>query len=162
MQTETICNEKFRPLSKGEKQIFIVDDDESICRALKTLMATYGFAVRTFLSAEEFFSAIPNNVSGCLILDILLPGLEGFEAQERLLKSGSNRPVIMMTGNKNNGFRERALKSGVAGFLQKPFHDQELILLINQAMQMNRKMNQFDEDLKRGERRVTVGSMSFS
>jgi len=134
MQSEAIQVEEFKPVSKGREQIFIVDDDKSVCRALKILITTYGFAVKTFLSVEEFFSAIPNNVSGCLILDIFMPGVEGWEAQERLLKSGSTRPVIMITGSRNSDLKERALKCGVAGFLQKPFQDRELIALINQAM----------------------------
>lgn len=135
MRSEATHVEKIRLVSKGRKQIFIVDDDESVCRALKMIMTTYGFAVRTFHSAEEFFSAIPNGAPGYLILDIFMPGLEGLEAQERLLKSGSARPVIMITGNDNSELKEKALKLGAAGFLQKPFQDRELMVLINQASQ---------------------------
>ena len=116
-----------------EKQIYIVDDDESVCRALKILMVTYGFSVRTFHSAEDFFSAVPNNAPGCLILDIYLPGLDGWQAQERLLKSGSKRPVIIITTDINGRLKEQAFESGAKGFLQKPIHDHELVCLISRT-----------------------------
>ena len=61
----------------SKEQIYIVDDNESVCRSLKVLLDTSGFEVRTFSSAEEFFSAVPNSASGCLILDLPLPGLNG-------------------------------------------------------------------------------------
>ncbi len=121
-------------MKSEKKQIFIVDDDESVCRALGVLLVTYGFTVDTFTSAEEFFRAVPNSVSGCLLLDIHMPGLDGWETQRLLLKSGSNRPVIVMSADKNGGLNEKALKSGAAGYLQKPFNDRELVDLIDIAV----------------------------
>jgi FixJ family two-component response regulator len=117
------------PLDK--KQIYIVDDDDSVCRALRLLMITYGFAVDTFTSAEKFFSAVPNSAPGCLIMDIHLPGLNGWDALKELTESGSNRPVIIITANKVEGLNDRALKAGALGSLQKPFNDHELVDLIN-------------------------------
>jgi len=122
-------------MSLEKKQIFIVDDDESVCRALGILLVTYGFTVDTFTSAEEFFRVVPNSASGCLLLDIYMSGLDGWETQERLLKSGSSRPVIIMSANKNAGLNDKALKAGAVGFLQKPFNDQALIDLINVAVE---------------------------
>ena len=74
-------------LQTVKKQIFIVDDDESVRRALKLLMMTYGFEVDTFASFEDFLSDIPNSLQGCLILDIYMPGLDGWEGQRILIKS---------------------------------------------------------------------------
>lgn len=116
-----------------KKQIFIVDDDESVCRALKILLCTFGFKVETFFSSEEFFSAIPNSMKGCLVMDIRMPGMDGWESLRRLIKTGSTRPVIMITADKNDGLKEQALKAGAVGFLQKPFNDQLLVDLINKA-----------------------------
>jgi len=116
------------------KQIFIVDDDESVCRALGVLLGTYGFNVKTFICAEDFFSAVPNIALGCLILDIHMPKLDGWETLQRLLKSGSNRPIIIMSADKNGGLNERAQKAGAVGYLQKPFNDQALVDLINIAV----------------------------
>lgn len=115
------------------KQIFIVDDDASVCRALGVLLGTYGFTVDTYTCAEEFFRAVPNSVAGCLILDIHMPGLDGWETQVRLVESGSSRPVIFMSADKNGGLNEKALKAGAVGLLQKPFNGQALVDLINVA-----------------------------
>ena len=122
-------------MSSEKKQIFIVDDDESVCRALSVLLVTYGFSVKTFTCAEDFFNAVPNSAPGCLLLDIHMPGLDGWGTQQRLLKSGSSRPVIIMSADRNEGFNERALKAGAVGYLQKPFNDQALVDLIKVAVE---------------------------
>ena len=121
-------------MSPGNKQIFIVDDDASVCRALDILLVAYGFSVDTFTSAEAFFRVVANSTPGCLLLDIHMPGLDGWETQQRLLKSGSSRSVIIMSADKNERLNERALKTGAVGFLQKPFNDQALVDLINVAV----------------------------
>ena len=126
-------------MKSDKKQIFIVDDDVSVCRALGILLVTYGFTVDSFTSAEEFFLAVPSSVPGCLILDVHMPGLDGWETQQRLVTSGSSRPVIIMSADKNGGLSERALKAGAAGFLQKPFNDQALVDLINTAVIKKKK-----------------------
>jgi len=118
----------------ANKQIFIVDDDESVGRALGVLLGTYGFKVDTFTYPEAFFRAVPNTVTGCLILDIHMPGLDGWGTLRQLIASGSNRPVILMSADKDGEFNEKALKSGAAGYLQKPFNDRALVNLINGAV----------------------------
>jgi FixJ family two-component response regulator len=134
MQTEELKQlNGYGEMFSGKKQIYIVDDDKSICRALKLLMVTYGFEVDTFSSSEEFFSAVPNSAPGCLILDIHMPGLNGWDTQKKLRKSGSKRSVIIISADKSDGLKDMALKAGAVGFLQKPFNDQELVDLINRA-----------------------------
>jgi len=119
---------------KADKQhIHIVDDDASICRSLKILLTAYGYKVKTFGSADDYFRAVPNHTPGCLILDIHMPGLNGWEAQERIFKSGSKRAVIVISADKNGGLKQRALKAGAVGFLQKPFPAQELVDLIHKT-----------------------------
>jgi FixJ family two-component response regulator len=135
MKSEKVHLKECGEMPSANKQIYIVDDDESVCRALSILLVTYGFTVDTFTSAEEFFRAVPNNVAGCLLLDIHMPGLDGWETLQHLLKSGSSRPVIIISADKDVGFNERALKAGAAGFLQKPFNDQALVDLINIAVE---------------------------
>ena len=120
-------------MTKEKKQVYIVDDDVSVCRALKFLLMTFGFAADTFSSAEEFFSAVPNSRKGCLVLDIHMPGLDGWETIKRMIKSGAMRPVIIITADKNGHLKDQALKAGAIGFLQKPFNDQSLVDLVNLA-----------------------------
>ena len=120
-----------------KKQIYIVDDDESVGCGLKSLLMTFGFSVRTFSSAEEFFSAVPNSTPGCLILDIHLPGLDGWEAQRRLFKSGSQRPIIIISADKDCRLKDQAVNVGAVGFLYKPFDGRELVDLINLTFDPN-------------------------
>jgi FixJ family two-component response regulator len=97
------------------------------------MLITYGFTVDTFTSAEEFFRTVPNSVPGSLVLDIHMPKLDGWETLQRLFTSGSRRPVIIISAEKNGGLNEKVLKAGAVGFLQKPFNGQELVDLINKA-----------------------------
>ena len=133
-QKEACVNITMKP-KKSHKQIFIVDDDASVCCALGLLLVTYGFAVDTFNSAKEFFHAVPNSLPGCLILDIHMPVLDGWEALKRIIKSGSKRSVIIISADKSNVNYERAMEAGAAGYLQKPFNDRELVDFINGALE---------------------------
>lgn len=118
----------------NNNKIFIVDDDDSVCRALKTLLMTFDFEVKTFTSAKSFFDAVPNDMPGCLVLDIHMPGLDGWETQKKILNSGSERPVIFISAEKQDNASVRALKVGAVGFLQKPVNGQTLVDLINVAL----------------------------
>ena len=117
--------------------IYIVDDDESVCRAIKTLLMTYDFEVKTFNSAQSFFDAIPNDEPGCLLLDIHMPGLDGWETQKKIMASGSKRSVIFISAEKHENAIDRALKLGAVGFLQKPVNDKILVDLINVTSKIN-------------------------
>lgn len=121
-------------IMQEKNQIYVVDDDESVCRSLGILLSTYGFSVATFPCAEKFFDAVPDSASGCLIIDIHMPGIDGWQAQRRIIESGSKRPVILISADKNGRFKEKALRAGAAGYLQKPFNDDALVLLINGAV----------------------------
>jgi two-component system, LuxR family, response regulator FixJ len=97
------------------KQIYILDDDESVLRSLKLLMVSYGFEVETFSSSEEFFTAVPNSTEGCLILDIHMSELNGWGTQQRLMREGYDLPVIVISADKDDSFKEKALKAGAGG-----------------------------------------------
>ena len=117
------------------KQIFIVDDDESVCRALSLLLGTFGFEVLTFSSAAAFLSAFVTGVPGCLILDVHMAQMNGFELQQQLITNGSRLPIIFISADKTLKFSIPYLKAaGTVGFLQKPFNDQALVDLINIAL----------------------------
>ncbi len=113
------------------KHVNIIDDDISVCRALKCLLATYGFAVDIFHSSEKFFKSVPQTDKGCLIMDIHMPGMDGWKILEQMINTGYRCPVILISADKNSGLRERALDSGAVGFFQKPFKGQELVDLID-------------------------------
>lgn len=117
-----------------------MDDDESVCCALGMLLVTYGFKVGTFTSAKDFFRVVPNSAPGCLVLDIHMPVLDGWETLKRIIKSGSKRPVIIISADKSSVNYERAIKAGAAGYLQKPFNDLELVNFIKVALKKRDKV----------------------
>lgn len=117
----------------NNKNVYVLDDDESVCRSLKTLLMTYDFEVKTFNSAQSFFDAVPNDELGCLVLDIHMPGLDGWATQKKIIESGSKRPIIFISAEKQDNAADRALKVGAVAFLQKPFDGQALVDLINAA-----------------------------
>jgi len=95
-----------------KKIIYIVDDDESVCQALKILLMTFGFEVKTFNSAKSFF-AISHDESGCLVLDINMPEVDGWAVLKRVLSSGSKLPIIFISADKYENITDHALKAGL-------------------------------------------------
>src|ERR1039457_3962233 len=120
-------------MASNNKNVYIVDDDESVCRALKTFLMTFDFEVKTFNSAKSFFDAVSNDDHGCLVLDIHMPDVDGWAMQKKIIDSGAKRPVIFISAEKQDDATLRALKAGAVGFLQKPFNGQALVDLINVA-----------------------------
>ena len=114
--------------------VFVVDDDESVCKALKRLMKSAGIKARSLSSAEDFLNQGCHNVPGCLILDVRMPGMNGLELQEKVVKSGSTMPIIFMSAHEDAPAREQAMKAGAIAFLQKPFEDQILIEKVNSVL----------------------------
>ena len=129
-----------------KKQVYIVDDDESLRRSLKLLLVSYGFAVETFSSAEKYFKVVPNSAKCCLVLDIHMPVLNGWDVLKRLTEAGYNHPVIVITADKGENLREKALKAGAVGFLQKPFADHYLLHMVTHVFNKQEKeMKKLDE-----------------
>jgi FixJ family two-component response regulator len=112
--------------------VYVVDDDESIRRALKRLLRSFGYHAVTFESAEEFLDSSSLG-DGCLILDIRLPGMTGLDLQEKLSSSGAKYAIIFMTAHDNPQWQERAKKAGAIAYLRKPFDEQLLLNAIQVA-----------------------------
>ena len=115
--------------------IYIVDDDVSVRSAVRRLLRSAQYLVRTFASAEEFRQTDYRSFRGCLLLDIRLPGMSGFELQEELLAKGMHMPVIFITGHDRAGMEERARELGCKEYLRKPFDDKALLEAIRAAME---------------------------
>jgi len=113
--------------------VYVVDDDESIRRALKRLLKSADYHALTFKSAEDFIDHAPKGDLGCLVLDILLPGMTGLELQESLASRGTGYPVIFMTAHDNPQWQERAKKAGALAYLRKPFDEHALLEAIQIA-----------------------------
>src|ERR1700704_4676977 len=115
--------------------VMIVDDDDSIRKAVRRLMKSFGFAVETFASAEEFLDSDWLERTSCLILDVHMPGMNGLELQKRLIASGSVIPIIFITAFANDGARAQAMRAGAVAYFVKPFDDEELLNCIRAALQ---------------------------
>jgi FixJ family two-component response regulator len=114
--------------------IAIVDDDPSVRRSLHRLLRTVGYAVVTFATADEFLTSLPSRRTICLVLDIQLNGMSGFELQERLAADGAGVPIVFITAHDDAPTRERIRRCGAAGHLRKPFDDEALLDAIRQAI----------------------------
>jgi FixJ family two-component response regulator len=121
-------------MSGNPSIVMIVDDDNSIRKSVRRLMKSYGIAVETFVSAEEFLGSDRLNKTSCLILDVHMPGISGLELQKRLIASGHAIPVIFITAFADDGARAKAMKAGAVGYLAKPFDDEELLNCIRAAL----------------------------
>ncbi len=126
--------------------IYIVDDENSIRKSLKRLMESEGLKAETFASAKEFLDFSYQDKSACLILDLHMPGMTGMELQEQLVESGSNMPVIIITGHDDEKNYSQVMKAGAAAYLRKPFDDQTLLRSIRLALARN-TISDPDEDL---------------
>lgn len=114
--------------------IAIVDDDPSVRRSLHRLLESAGYRGHTFASAEAFLDSLSRSRPACLVLDVHLDGMNGFELQTCLMEAGAEVPIIFITAHDDAGTRARMEQSGAAGHLRKPFDDAALLDLIRRAV----------------------------
>ena len=116
--------------------IAIVDDEPSLCEAIKGLLGSAGFRTIAFGSAEEFLESRHRDQIACLILDVRLPGMSGLELQQHLAAAGYKVPVAFVTSqdDRDGRVREQALRSGALAFLPKPFSDEQLLAIVKWAV----------------------------
>ncbi len=114
--------------------VFVVDDEESVRRALGRLVRSAGMTVRTFPTAEAFLSESHPAPASCLVLDVRLPGLNGLQLQEALQRKGYPISIVFITGHGDVPTSVRAMKAGAVDFLQKPFAGHELLDAIRRAI----------------------------
>ena len=119
----------------GERALVsVVDDDESVRESLPDLLKEFGFEARAFSSAEEFLSSDCANRTGCLILDIAMPGMNGLDLQRELELRGQKIPIIFITAHEDGAIGARALEQGAVRFLLKPFSDTALLAAVKAAL----------------------------
>ncbi|MBB3313446.1 FixJ family two-component response regulator [Rhizobium sp. BK196] len=115
--------------------VIIVDDDEGMRESVGEILRSVGIGSVGFGSTAEMLASTLPDQSGCLILDVRLPGLSGLELQAKLAAAGSRRPIIFMSGYGDVPMTVRAMKAGALDFLQKPFRDQDLIDAVTAAIE---------------------------
>ena len=121
--------------------IFVVDDEAPVRKALSRMLRANRFAVATFASSKEFLGQYDPDASGCLVLDIMMPG-NGLELQRVLQKKGCTLPIIFLTGYGDVSKSVQALKGGAIDFLTKPVNDQSLLRAVRAAIEKNRVTRQ--------------------
>ncbi len=103
--------------------VSVVDDDESVRESLPDLLREFGYAARTFLSAEEFLGSDCVDRTRCLILDIAMPGMTGPDLQRELKPRGQQIPIVFITAHRDEAIRPRVIEEGAVECLLKPFSD---------------------------------------
>ena len=118
--------------------VFIVDDDASVRDSLRWLIESVQLQVQCYGTAQEFLNGYKNQQTGCVVLDVRMPGLSGLDLQEVLRQQDFVLPVIIITGHADVPMAVRAFKSGVFDFIEKPFNDQHQIDRSHQAIEKSR------------------------
>jgi len=117
--------------------VSVVDDDESIRESLPDLLRELGFAVQAFSSAEEFLASDAVGQTRCLILDIAMPGMTGYDLQRELTRRRHETPVVFITAHGDENLRPRVLEDGAVECLLKPFSDTALLDGVNAALRVS-------------------------
>jgi FixJ family two-component response regulator len=117
--------------------VSVVDDDESVRESLPDLLREFGYAARTFSSAEEFLESDCVHQTRCLMLDIGMPGMTGPDLQRELKLRGQPIPIVFITAHRDEAIRTRVLEDGAVECLFKPFSDTALLEALNAALRVN-------------------------
>ncbi|MGH6662399.1 MAG: response regulator transcription factor [Rhodospirillales bacterium] len=120
-----------------EPTVYIVDDDDAVRDSLAWLLSSVKLPVRAFASAEEFLEALDPVPTGCVLIDVRMPGTSGLQLQEILKDRAANLSVIIVTGHADVPMAIRAMKAGAVDFVEKPFNDQQVLELVSKAMEKN-------------------------
>ncbi|MCL2429843.1 MAG: response regulator [Alphaproteobacteria bacterium] len=117
--------------------VYIVDDDAGVRDSLRLLLETAGIPVQTYDRAATFLDAAPG-LAGCVLTDIAMPGMDGFELQTRLKEDAARLSVIVMTGQADIPRAVRAMKAGAIDFLEKPFNETQLLDAVRRGLDRSR------------------------
>lgn len=120
-----------------EPTVFVIDDDSAMLDSLRWLIESMGLRVRTFATPREFLAEYEPHDTGCLVLDIRMPGMSGLDLQEELLRRSVHLPIVFITAHGDVPTTVRALKKGAVDFLEKPFKDQDLLDCIHRAIEQD-------------------------
>ncbi len=113
--------------------VYVVDDDDALRDSLRWLLESAGYKVSAHSTAERFLLAYRPGMAGCLVLDVRMPGASGLELQQELMRRAATLPIIFVTGHGDVPMAVEAVKNGAFHFLEKPFKDEQLLRLIDEA-----------------------------
>jgi FixJ family two-component response regulator len=122
-------------MNTGKSVVIVVEDDAAVRDALSSLFRSVDLAVLLYASPAELLARPLPDVAGCLVLDVRLPGISGFDFQEQLRRMEVLLPIVFMTGHGDIPMSVRAMKSGAVDFLAKPFRDQDMLDAVTSAIE---------------------------
>jgi FixJ family two-component response regulator len=117
------------------KLVSVVDDDESVRESLPDLLRSFGLEVQPFSSAETFLGSDCLDRTGCLVLDVAMPGMSGPDLQEELARRGCAIPIVFITAHSDDGVRPKVLGRGAVAYLTKPFSEAAILEAVNRALE---------------------------
>lgn len=126
-------------MATSESKVFIVEDDDAVRDSLQMILESVGYATQTFASALEFLDRYDNDLSGCIVLDIRMPGMNGMELQRKLNERNSILPIIFVTGHGDVPMAVEAMQQGAVDFVQKPYREQELLEKVERALALEKE-----------------------
>jgi two-component system response regulator FixJ len=121
----------------NEQVIYVVDDDEAVCKAMKFFLEDAGHQVKSFTDPETFLAAIEPETSGCVVLDLRLDGLSGIDVEDQLQRLGYAIPIIMVSGHGSISAAAEAMRKGAIDFLEKPVDRQKLLQRVDEALNLD-------------------------
>ena len=121
-------------MARVPRVVAVVDDDPYVCKAFERLLRSAGLSAKTFASGTKFLQAVRDYEPDCVVVDLHMPGIDGFEVLMRLARDHAALPVIVMTGHDTPESRSRALAGGARSYLCKPIDDEVLLTAINAAI----------------------------
>ena len=118
-------------------RIYIIEDDDAVRDSLQMMLESIGREVMAFSSADSFLQSYSQDMAGCIVLDIRMPGMNGMELQRKLNEINSILPIIFVTGHGDVPMAVEAMQQGAVDFVQKPYREQELLDKISLAMKLD-------------------------
>lgn len=138
-------------MTSARPLVFVIDDDESVRKSLKRLLDSAKYESETFESASNFLARPPHPGPTCVIVDVRMPGLNGIDFQEALIRRRREEQLVFITGHGNIAMCARVMKAGAADFLSKPFKFRELLKCVERAL--NRSSEQRSRAAEKNEAR---------
>jgi FixJ family two-component response regulator len=135
-------------MTTQDPMVYLVDDDPDVRRSLERLFSTWGLAVQTFASPEEFLSDGREDRPACLIIDLKLPGMSGLELQDRLQALKLDIPIIFISAYGTVAESVRAMKCGALEFLEKPIAETILIEAVIRAIEKHQRLRQENSEIQ--------------
>ncbi len=139
-----------------EQTVYIIDDDDAVLDSIKELLESVNIKAEIFMSAQSFLDIYSQEKTGCIVSDIRMTRMSGLVLQKRLSEMGSMLPIIFITGHGDIDMAVEALKDGAMDFIQKPYHEENLLDSINAALELDARNRNFSQHAEAMEQHFEV------